>query len=388
MWNYAPRLEEVLPQTLYVSEESRNDEATKRILGRLGGARIVSFSGNDGADIASCPEALACQRDNSLSRIVELSKRQLVLKHYTGEWVKRCPGTPGHVCCNLWVVHPAEGCLMDCSYCFLQSYLVKSPAGKLYTNVGDMLSAIEQKARSEPNRMFRICTGELTDSLVWDPITDLSLELVPLFSRLPNMLLELKTKTNYVEHLLALEGKHAGRTVVSWSVNPQVIIDTDELKTASLKERIDAASAVAQAGYRVGFHFDPLIWYAGWEDGYREVVSAIFSQIAPKFIAWISISTLRFPPTMRGLIQERFPSSPVSYGEHFLAKDGKLRYFQPMRFQMIRFLWQELKAVDSMMPVYLCMESKAAWRSIAQCGPRAREELEEVFSMSERTGDT
>jgi spore photoproduct lyase len=42
-------------------------------------------------------------------------------------------------------------------------------------------------------------------------------------------------------------------------MNPQQVIDLDEHGTASLSERLLAARRCQNAGYRLGFHFDPIV---------------------------------------------------------------------------------------------------------------------------------
>ena len=111
---------------------------------------------------------------------------------------------------------------------------------------------------------------------------------------MPNLVLELKSKDSYVENLLDLKHEHCGKTVVSWSVNAKRVCENDEAHTASLDERIEAAGKVAEAGYRVGFHFDPLIHFKGWEDEYSDTVKKIFAGVPVRSIAWISISSLRY----------------------------------------------------------------------------------------------
>ena len=59
--------------------------------------------------------------------------------------------------------------------------------------------------------------GEFTDSLLLDPFTELSRLLVPYFAKTPNAVLELKTKTNFVENLRGLD--HGGHTIIAWSLN-------------------------------------------------------------------------------------------------------------------------------------------------------------------------
>lgn len=270
---------------------------------------------------------------------------------------------------------------MDCTYCYLQSYLIRNPTLKLYSNTDEMLQTLGERAKKEPNRLFRVGTGEVIDSLVWDELTDLSLEMVPFFGEHENLLLELKTKSIAIKNILSMDEKiHKGKTVISWSVNAESVTKNDEAKTASLDERISAAEKVVQAGYRVGFHFDPLVRFEGWEDEYRQTVEKIFAKIPTDRVAWVSLSSLRYQPEMQEIMMRRFPESQLPFGEQFLASDQKLRYVQPVRFQMLNFVRDVLKAKCAELPVYMCMESAAAWRNIAGGAPVAGSELREVFS--------
>jgi len=54
----------------------------------------------------------------------------------------------------------------------------------------------------------------------------------------------------------------------------------------------------------------------------------------------------------------------LPYGEQFLAKDRKVRYIQPIRIKMQKFMWNKLKNINADIPVYMCMESSTAWKSI------------------------
>jgi len=383
----APR--EFWPEVVYVSEDSLQDPLTQRVLARLNGyAQVIELKGN--TDPLS-PEALKSEGAAKLPPISETysrGKRTLMLTRYLGSWLKACPGTSQHVCCNLWIVNPGEGCPLDCTYCYLQSYLARNPTLKLYTNTSEMLAAIQAKTSQQPGRYFRIGTGEVIDSLVWDELTDLTLELVPFFGRLENGVLELKSKFDSVDNLVALADEHRGNTVVSWSVNAECVTEKDEASTASLERRLIAAQRVIQAGYRVGLHFDPVIHFAGWQDHYRDAVRKIFSSIDPKKVAWVSVSTLRYRKEMQQVMLDRFPESFVPFGEQFLAKDDKLRYIQPLRFRLVNFVWDEIRSVAPNIPLYMCMESSAAWRQIAGAAPLAGSELVEIFSRQRRATPT
>lgn len=366
------------PQVVYVSPEAAEDPLTKKILLRLPHAQVCYLPGS--GDPITEQSVLGPPEQMDVVQLFAEGKKRLFLTHQKGAWMRSCPGTLHHVCCNLWTVDLGEGCPMDCTYCYLQSYLQRNPTLKIYTNTPQMLEELENRLRAEPKRLFRVCTGEVIDSLVWDPLTDWSVDLVRLFARLPNAILELKTKTDNISNLIALKGEHLGKTVISWSVNSTEVAANDEADTVNLEARIKAAESVVECGYRVGFHFDPVVHYPGWQDGYRETVKKIFSRINPQSVAWVSISTLRYQKNMQSVMIKRFPHSKLPYGNQFLASDQKLRYIQPLRFQLLSFLWDEIKAVSPQMPVYMCMESGAAWRTIAGGPPAAGSELGEIYT--------
>lgn len=355
-----------VPEEIFVDEAASADPLTDRVRRAFRSAQII----------VARPESKPLSPAESYTQ----TKRRLFLSRYRGEWVKPCPGTSQHLCCNLYVVNPGSGCPYDCSYCHLQSYLYGAGCSELYTNTAEMREAIEQCLVNERHRRLRICTGELVDSLVWDDVTELSTELVPIFARQPNGVLELKTKSTTIGNLLMMRNEHCGKTVVSWSVNAEAICRREELYAPTLEARIEAAASIAEAGYPVGFHFDPVVYFDGWEDAYREAIGRIFSQLKAKSIAWISVATLRYPRRMQEVMRSRFPESKLPYGEQFLACDNKLRYIQPLRFRILRFLWQELKGVDRQLPVYFCMESLAAWRVITGASPTGHAELVQLFS--------
>jgi hypothetical protein len=201
-------------------------------------------------------------------------KRVLLVKEFRGRSFKQCQGLKEeYACCNLHTLAEGNGCAMECTYCILQHYMTSQHL-TVFANVDDLQAEIQRAVSSEPERIFRVGTGELSDSLLLDPLTESTRHMVPFFRSLPNAVLELRTKTDNVENLLDLE--HGGKTVVAWSLNPPEVGEREELKTAPLEARLRAASEVARRGYPVGFHLDPLVHYEGWQDGYSRLVAAGF----------------------------------------------------------------------------------------------------------------
>ncbi|MBF0275539.1 MAG: hypothetical protein HQK84_09940, partial [Nitrospinae bacterium] len=217
-------------------------------------------------------------------------KQILILESYKGDLIKKCPGTDGFLCCNYYTLNIQKGCTIDCYYCILQEYLHNNPVISINLNIKGALQKLEEYAKTQKG-LIRIGTGELTDSLHLEEITLAGKQLVEFFSRKENYLFELKTKSNSVESLLSIS--HNNRTVISWSVNPQAIIDELEPFSASLEQRLEAIQKVLHAGYKVGLHFDPLIMVEGWKNLYEDLIKQL-CLIPDDKVAWFSIGALRF----------------------------------------------------------------------------------------------
>ncbi len=320
-------------------------------------------------------------------------KRLLLLRPFRGRAVKLCQGwKPDYACCNLHTVAEANNCAMECTYCILQFY-VNSPHMTVFGNIDDLQDEITRMVRREPDRLLRIGTGELSDSLLLDPLTESTTHMVPFFRRLPHAVLELKTKTDNIGHLLGMDGGE--RVVVSWSVNPQEIVTREELKTASLADRLAAARQVAEHGYPVGFHLDPMVHYDGWREGYAALVDHLIDAVPVERIAWISLGSLRFPPQMKATMTRRFPRSELPTGELIRADDGKFHYLRPLRLEMYRLVVERLNRRLDMRPrarwgearerrpvLYLCMEPPAVWKKVFGKTAPTNAELEFEFAAN------
>jgi spore photoproduct lyase len=329
------------PKRILIQEQSWQDPATHEMIARLPGIKTETISELPGDSYGP------------------YGKETLILMRYSGKFLKGCQGSGAEVCCNYFVVSYAWNCHLECTYCVLQSYL-NTDALIVCTNIDELILDVRNTLKQSPGRMFRIGTGELADSLALDHLTHYSERMVTLFASLPNGILELKTKSNQISNLEGLD--HRGHTVVSWSLNSRRICRTEEHKAASFEERLAAAAQCEKWGYRLGFHFDPLIHYEGWEDDYREAISEVFRAVDPKAIAWISLGALRFPPHLRELVRRRFPESKAPYGELIPGHHGKTRYFRPVREEMYRRLYSLIHAEAPEVFVYLCMETRFVWK--------------------------
>ena len=296
---------------------------------------------------------------NKRTNAIQEGKNTFFITVNKGAFLKKCPGTAHYICCGYQILFPSSQCSLDCSYCILQSYF-NNPLITFFANTGDMLDEVAGKLSRDRSTLWRVGTGEYTDSLVFDSFTGLTKELVPFFSRQSNAILELKTKTDTIENLLSLDPR--GRIVVAWSLNARRIVRKEEKYSASVSARLKAAALCARNGYKIAFHFDPLFYYPGWEDEYRKVVDRIFHHVSPDDIVWISLGCFRSMPSLFPVIAERFPESTYIYNEFITGLDGKKRYPKPIRIHQYSKMYQWLKEHNSNIFIYLCMESRDVWR--------------------------
>ncbi len=303
-------------------------------------------------------------------------QQTLLLARQRGPFLRLCPGTPKHICCLYHNLDVAAGCDLGCTYCILQGYL-DSPIITQYCNIHDMWTELETTFEKRANAFFRIGTGELSDSLTFDPMTGLAADLVTFFSAKTNAIIELKSKNVHVESLLDLD--HGRRTVMAWSMNSAAITNSEEGRAASLDERLRAAKEVQAAGYRLAFHFDPMIDHDNWRDGYRETVDKIFRVIKPENIAWMSLGALRYPAGFDDTIRRNHPKTKIVLGELLPGIDKKMRYFRPIRVDMFHRMWEWIRGYSDDVLVYLCMESDVIWRRAFGWSPGSSAALKKVL---------
>ncbi len=280
-------------------------------------------------------------------------KRRMILMRRRSPFLMACPAGSGEfACCGYLVLTLASNCPMDCAYCFLQEYVADNPGFQIYANYANAFDELEMLSAK---RHFRVGTGELADSLAFDGLTGLSLDLIDFFSRRKNLLLELKTKTDEIENLLKVDPK--GQVLVSWTLSPEPVFRSSEHRTAPPAARIEAARRVADAGYAVAFHLDPIIAYAEAERDYLELLDHLFAVIDPVRIRFISMGGLRMSPGLRAAARRRFPADPMLAGEEVLADDGRYRTFLPLRARLFRRLSDRIRQQSAGLASYLCMES-------------------------------
>lgn len=304
------------------------------------------------------------------------AKKVLFLTESKGASIKACQGGGGdYVCCDYFTISLTSNCHFECTYCILQDYLSNNPVISIFTNIDEILSGTQVKLKEKPDSVFRIGTGELADSLGLDPITEYSKDLVAFAARNKNMILELKTKSTFIDNLEGLD--HQGRVVVGVVGKSPVYIDKEEFKTAPLLARIQAARQVANWGYKVAFHLDPLMHFDNWQHEYSSLVDLLKNNFNDEEIAWISLGSLRYTKGLGRVMKERWPKSELLFGELFPTEDGKVRYFRGIREEMYALVKSRVDAAFPGVANYLCMETAKLWEKVFKFVPQTTHEVEQ-----------
>jgi spore photoproduct lyase len=307
------------------------------------------------------------------------SKNVLHIGDFKGRLIQKCPGSRGVVCCNYYLINTGFNCLYDCSYCFLNSYL-NSFGMMIFSNTDEIAAQIDSFLHDiDSDKIYRIGTGEFTDPLMIDEYTGMSSLLIHKFSSHKNVFLEIKTKSNNIDHLCDIPAK--GSTVIAWSVNTEKNIEKHEAGTASLTERLSAAKKAADAGYYLAFHFDPVIMYDGWQEEYMTVVDRLFSETCAEKILWISIGGIRFNRDYKESARETGIDKGLTSHEVILCDDGKFRYFKPMRRLLYQMFYNKINSYNNPPFLYMCMESKEMWADVFNRELYTTENLERDFEV-------
>ncbi|MCX7991902.1 MAG: radical SAM protein [Proteobacteria bacterium] len=286
------------------------------------------------------------------------SKKNIIFKIKKGKFLEPCPGTPSYICCGYYVLSPAENCPFECTYCILQAYF-KSKNIKVYANTEDLIKELNE-IKTKP--IFRIGTGEFSDSLFL-PSTNFYLEkLLDFFNKNENIFLELKTKSDIIPEIVKKYPKR--NVIISFSLNSPVITTQEEGKTASVEKRIESAFELSKIGFPLSFHFDPIIEYDGWEKDYKYTIDLLFEKIDEENIVWISLGILRFIPALKDIAENNYPFTMIFKREFITGIDSKKRYFRKKRVEIYKKMLSMIRNKSEKVFVYLCMENEDVWMDV------------------------
>jgi len=275
------------------------------------------------------------------------------------------------VCCGLHTIDAVRGCPFGCSYCTIQTFYGES--AELESDLIGKLAKLEL----DPERTYHIGSGQSSDSLVWGNRGGLLDALLDFADRHPNVLLELKTKSDNVGELCSRD--LPVNLICSWSLNPETVIDNEEHGTASLEQRLRAARAVADQGLRVAFHFHPMIFYQAWRRDYGDIAERLLARFEPHEVGFVSMGSITLIRPVVQEIRRRGGETKILQMELTPDPHGKLTYPQQIKLDLFRHLYESLRPWHPEVFFYLCMETDEIWRQVFGRSYATNEEFELDF---------
>jgi len=297
----------------------------------------------------------------------------------------------GNACPNYWHFSVYGFCPYGCHYCYLAGTpgVWFSPAVKIFLNLDDILGEVDRTA-TQLGRPTAFYLGKLQDGLALEPLSGYARTMVPFFARHPYARMVILTKCADVENLLDLD--HAGRTILSWTVNAPEVARRFERNTPDVAARLDAMQRCARAGYPLRAVLMPIIPVADWRAIYGQFLTMLLESVPLSRITLGSICSYRQAQRLMELklgkqnaistlLNDRAgfrekgdrhhlceaPSGPFRQMvpvTFFPPDDGRLRFIRTTREEVYRFLIERIGRQRPDLEIGLCLEDEAMFASL------------------------
>jgi spore photoproduct lyase len=229
-------------------------------------------------------------------------------------------------------------CLYDCRYCFLQG-MYQSAHYVLFINYEDFQTDIAQLCQQSPDEILHFFSGYDGDSLALEPVSGFADYFLPVFAKLPNAFLELRTKSTQIRSLLNREP--LANSVLAFSLSPDAIAKKVEAKAPNLQRRLDALRKAQAHGWQIGLRFDPLIYQSDYREQYQQLFAQVFAHIELAQLHSVSLGTFRLPEAFFKKIHKLYPEEKLFAGD-FTNQQGMISYRNSIEQDMMNYCTEQL----------------------------------------------
>lgn len=240
--------------------------------------------------------------------------------------------TENHKVSDFLVPYTSSGCTAMCLYCYLVCNYNKCAYLRLFVNREEMLEKIIKTAKkSEKNLTFEI--GSNSDLILENTITDNLVWTIKNFASESKGFLTFPTKFDMVDPILNLN--HNGKIIIRISVNPEKLINTIELGTSPLKNRITAINKLAKAGYKVGIIIAPVILVDNWQELYKSLIIQLENSLCTeaKKKVFFEVIFMTYSYIHKAINTEAFPKAIDLYDSQKMKNRGLGKYAYKQEFR-------------------------------------------------------
>lgn len=231
------------------------------------------------------------------------------------------PGAP--VCQNFGNQHfyytsCLMNCMFDCEYCYLQGMY---PSGNpvIFVNPEDIFEETRRLLRLHP---VYLCISYDSDLLAMEGILSYCERFLLFAAEEPELTIELRTKCGLNQNLTRLlsvaknlpeevSNSLKERFIFAFTLSPDASQKQYEHHTGTLKARLAAAAAAANAGFAVRLCLDPLLNIPDFSTQYQQLANTIRSCLSAEQIKDISLGAFRVSGEYLKRMRRQRPDSPL-----------------------------------------------------------------------------
>mgnify|MGYP000023462919 CR=1 FL=1 len=285
-----------------------------------------------------------------------LQKREnlnLFIANKRGNLIKETPDAYGTGRGKHFYFIHSYNCIYECEYCYLQGYF-NTPDIVFFVNHEDIVKQMGELIQKYPNEELWFHAGEFSDSLNLSHITQEYKIYYDFFKNNPNCFLELRSKSVNIKEVIELPP--LDNIIISFSLASDSSAKEFDRKCPSIKHRLNAIEKLAYKNYKLGLHFDPIIYHEGFLEEYETIFEQL-SHLPLETIQYISIGVVRFTKDVYHQVANNYPDSNIHKLDFTKSFDNKLRYNRPMRMWVLNRIKNSLllKGFQDE-KIYLCME--------------------------------
>ncbi len=326
-------------RNIYVEEQVRDHPRTQIILERYPAASVID-----------CNHYGEVFNPNSQSFQLQKQSPSLILANKNAGRVMETPagyGVGGQR--NFYFSH-MYNCLYDCRYCFLQG-MYRSAHYVIFVNYEDFFADIESTSAEDSHQPSWFFSGYDCDSLAMEPVTGFIAAALPVFARLPEARLEIRTKSTQVRELLAMPPME--NCVVAFSFTPDEISRALEHKVPSVEKRIRAIEKLQLHGWRVGLRLDPLIYCDDYSLQYQRLIDLLFSRVQADQVHSVSVGEFRLPRDFFRKMVRIYPREKLFAGP-LEQVDGMVSYPESIEASLRQCVLTALREHVADERIFLC----------------------------------
>ena len=321
---------------IYVEKAVLDHPRTKAILARFSKSRVIEIGHYK--DVFNRPRQ---------SFTLQKTSPSLILAENTGASV--FPGAP--VCQDFGYDHfyytsSCRNCIFDCEYCFLRG-MYGSADVVVFVNLEDAFSEVEKLLSKHP---VYLCVSFDTDLIALENLTGYVSEWAEFTKEHPDLTIEIRTKSFRKDIFQKIPS--CDRVIFAYTLSPKEVIEKFEKRTATLPERLSAASCAMDKGFPVRLCFDPVVYFPDWKNAYTEMVAEVKNSIDLSGIKDVSIGTFRISSEYIKKLRKDLPGSPICQFP-FENHGGVMEYPDLIRKDMENTLVTLLQSLISQGKIFL-----------------------------------